>query len=86
VIELREAIGEFKVTDWREETYADRNPGKLTPAGNKGFFGAIDGSGRVEWLMCYREDGTAEYVGMQQMDGTIDGHSWRVRGHRSGKF
>lgn len=24
--------------------------------------------------MCYREDGTAEYVGMQEIDGAIDGH------------
>jgi hypothetical protein len=37
--------------------------------------GDIDGSGRVEWLMCYREDGAAEYVGMQEIDGAIDGHN-----------
>jgi uncharacterized protein DUF3224 len=76
VIELKDATGEFKVTDWHEETYADRDPGKLTRAGGtQDFSGDIDGSGRVEWLMCYREDGTAEYVGMQEIDGTVDGHT-----------
>jgi hypothetical protein len=73
-IGVSEVRGEFKVSNWREETYAEREPGKLTRAGgDQEFSGAIQGSGHVEWLMCYREDGTAAYVGMQEIDGTLDG-------------
>ena len=71
---MTKARGEFTVTSWREETYAEREPGKLTRAGGEQTFsGAAKGSGSVEWLMCYREDGTATYVGMQQIEGTLDG-------------
>lgn len=68
------ATGEFKVTGGHEETYADRQPGRLTRAGGtQAFRGGIDGIGRIEWLMCYRGDRTAEFVGMQQIDGAVDG-------------
>lgn len=71
---MKETTGEFKVTGWEEQTYSDRERGKLTRAsGPQAFSGGIEGVGRVEWLMCYREDGTADYVGMQEIDGTIDG-------------
>ena len=71
---MTKARGEFTVTGWREETYAEREPGKLTRAGGEqSFSGAVKGSGSVEWLMCYREDGTATYVGMQQIEGTLGG-------------
>jgi Protein of unknown function (DUF3224) len=73
---VKEATGEFRVTDMTEEAYAERDPGKLTRAGGaQEFSGDIEGSGRVQWLMCYREEGTADYVGMQEIDGTIDGRS-----------
>jgi Protein of unknown function (DUF3224) len=74
VVGVKETTGEFKVTGMDEQTYADRDPGKLTRAsGPQEFAGGIEGIGRVEWLMCYRDDGTADYVGMQEIDGTIDG-------------
>jgi hypothetical protein len=57
-----------------EETYAERRPGKLTRAnGTQKFDGDIKGTGRVEWLMCYRKDKTAEYVGLQEISGTLGG-------------
>jgi hypothetical protein len=71
---LSEATGEFKVTGMGEETYAQLRPGKLTHAnGTQVFTGDIKGTGSVEWLMCYRKDKTARYVGMQQISGTLDG-------------
>jgi hypothetical protein len=71
---LKKATGEFKVTGGHEETYSERNPGRLTRAGGtQEFSGDIEGTGRIEWLMCFRADKTAEFVGMQEIDGTIDG-------------
>lgn len=71
---LLKATGEFKITGGREETYAERNPGRLTRAGGtQEFTGGIDGAGTIEWLMCYLGDRTAQFVGMQQIDGAIAG-------------
>jgi hypothetical protein len=74
------ATGKFKVAGWDERTYAEIGSGrKLTQASVKqAFSGDIAGDGSVEWLMCYRPDETAEFVGLQRIDGRI--------GERSGSF
>ena len=74
VREVLKATGEFKITGGHEEMYSDRNPGRLTRAGGtQAFSGGIDGVGRIEWLMCYRPDRTADFVGLQEVDGAVDG-------------
>ena len=40
--------------------------------------GDIEGSGSVEWLMCYRDQGQARFLGLQHVDGRL--------GDRSGSF
>jgi hypothetical protein len=76
VTEVKKATGQFKITGGHEETYAERNPGRLTRSGGaQEFSGDIEGTGRIEWLMCYRGDRSAEFVGMQQIEGTLDGRT-----------
>ena len=36
------------------------------------FDGAVVGDGAVEWLMSYRNDGTARFVGLQLVRGTVE--------------
>jgi hypothetical protein len=73
---VKKATGRFTITGGHEETYSDRNPGRLTRAGgNQQFSGDIEGTGRIEWIMCYRADRTAEFVGIQEIHGTIDGRT-----------
>jgi hypothetical protein len=73
---VRTANGRFRITGAREETYSDRKPGRLTRAGGtQEFSGGIEGAGRIEWLMCYRGDRTAEFVGIQEIAGTIEGRT-----------
>lgn len=76
----RHATGTFEVTSWDEQTYAElEGGGKLTRASvAQAFTGDIDGEGAVEYLMCYREDGTASVVGLQRIDGRV--------GDRAGSF
>ena len=84
---MREATGRFQVTGMGEETYDDRERGKLTKAnGAQEFSGSVEGRGSVEWLMCYLEDGTAEYVGLQTVDGSLDGRSGSFVLTASGRF
>lgn len=71
---MKKATGTFRITGGREDVYADRNPGRLTRAGGEqAFSGDVEGTGRVEWLMCYRGDRTAEFVGLQEIAGSLDG-------------
>jgi hypothetical protein len=70
-----QATGTFKIDSWDEEPYAD----KLTRAQVKATYsGDIEGQGETEWLMCYREDKTADFVGFQRIVGRV--------GERSGSF
>ena len=74
------AQAEFEVQSWDESTYEELNgDAKLTRASvGQGFTGDLEGAGSVEWLMCYREDKTADFVGLQRFVGRI--------GSRSGSF
>lgn len=67
------ATSTFTIDHWDEHPYRDATAGgKLTRARvTQTFAGDIDGHGDVEWLMCYRSDGTADFVGLQYFVGRI---------------
>jgi hypothetical protein len=71
---MKSAIGEFTIGSWNEETYQDlEGEAKLTRASvEQEVSGDLTGTGTVEWLMCYRADGSARFVGLQRFDGSID--------------
>jgi hypothetical protein len=74
------AQAKFEVQSWEENAYVElEGDAKLTRASvGQAFTGDLDGEGSVEWLMCYREDKTAEFVGLQRFVGRL--------GSRSGTF
>ena len=80
--------GEFTLSSWNEETYAEREgERKLTRATvTQDLAGDITGKGEVEWLMSYGEDGTAQFVGLQQFEGAIDGRRGSVVLETIGEF
>lgn len=81
------AKGEFNVTSWDEDPYAEYDEGKLTRADiTAELAGDVSGSGRVTWLMCYRKDGTADYVGLLDVSGTLDGREGGFVVSTSGSF
>lgn len=68
-----ELTGSFTVTSWDEEPYLE-GPGerKLSRATvSQDFEGDLVGSGSVQWLMCYAPDGTARFVGLQHVEGSV---------------
>jgi hypothetical protein len=73
----RRATGTFKLEGWDETAYGEAGDGgKLTRAAVKqAFSGEIEGEGAVEWLMCYRPDQTADFVGLQRIVGQVGGRS-----------
>jgi hypothetical protein len=67
----------FQVTGWNEEPLDERNDAaKLTSARvTKSYSGEIDGDSVTEWLMAYAEDGSATFVGLERINGTIAGRT-----------
>ncbi len=65
--------GSFQNTSWDEDTVEELHGGaKLTRASvTQDFTGDIEGDGAVQWLMAYRADGTAHFVGLQRVRATI---------------
>jgi hypothetical protein len=72
--------GSFEIASWNEEPYVQIDEArKLTRAEvTQTFSGDIEGEGSVQWLMCYRTDGTADWIGMQRIVGKVN--------ERSGSF
>jgi Protein of unknown function (DUF3224) len=83
-----QATGTFKIDSWDEQPYVETDEGgKLTRASVKQTFGGeIEGEGAVEWLMCYRPDQTADFVGHQRMVGRIGDRSGTVVLESTGAF
>jgi hypothetical protein len=77
---MTKATGTFEVASWQEDEYAALDGGgKLTRASvTQALSGDLEGDASVEWLMCYRPDGTADYTGLARVSGRL--------GDRAGDF
>jgi hypothetical protein len=82
------ATGAFQVLSWDENPYESGDDGrKLTEAvvGQR-FEGDLEGEGQARWLMCYRPDGTAAFVGLQRVEGTLEGRRGSLVFQTAGSF
>ena len=59
----------FALSAWDEKPYDEMNGvPKLTRASvNKSYQGDITGEGKLEYLMMYRDDGSASFIGMERV-------------------
>jgi hypothetical protein len=82
------ATARFTIESWDEQPYGE-GPGlpKLTRARvTKTFTGDIDGEGQVEYLMMYRSDGSATFVGLERVVGRVGGKTGTFVLQRTGQF
>jgi hypothetical protein len=82
------ANARFAIKSWDEKPYSEK-PGepKLTQASvSKSFTGDIEGESQVEYLMMYRTDGTATFVGLERISGKIGGKAGSFVLQRTGVF
>jgi len=76
---MTKATGTFEVTGGSEDAYEEEGGVKLTHAsGTQRFEGDMAADGAVHWLMLYRADKTAHFVGLQRVTGSL--------GDREGAF
>src|SRR3990170_4853965 len=82
------ANARFAIKNWDENAYSEgQDLPKLTRASvTKTFTGDIDGEGHVEYLMMYRSDGTADFVGLERIIGRIAGKNGSFVLRRAGVF
>jgi len=71
------AEGTFTVASWEEDTYEDLDGQEKLTKARMGFRlrGDLNGDLVSDSLMYYREDGTAEYTGLQRFTGQVAGRS-----------
>jgi len=82
------AKARFAITKWDEKPYSEGDGlPKLTRASvTKKLTGDIDGESHVEYLMAYRPDGTASFVGIERVTGRIGDRSGTFVLQRTGAF
>jgi hypothetical protein len=69
--------GTFDIKSWDEKPISEGNGlPKITRAiVSKTFAGEIEGTSTLEYLMMYRKDGSANFVGMERIVGRVGGKS-----------
>ena len=82
------ANARFAIKNWDEKPWSEgEGLPKLTRASvEKTYTGDIAGDAHVEYLMMYRADGTAAFVGIERIVGRIAGRSGSFVLQRSGVF
>ena len=84
----RTANARFAITSWDEQPYVEgQGQPRLTRASvAKKLTGDIEGESHTEYLMMYRADGTATFVGIEQVVGRVAGKSGSFVIQRLGGF
>src|SRR5436190_16568789 len=82
------ANAQFTIKSWDEKPYSEgSDQPKLTRAVvSKTFTGDIAGDGHVEYLMMYRADGSAAFVGLERIVGRVAGKAGTFVLQRAGTF
>ncbi len=78
----------FTLNAWDEKPYNEMKGGpKLTRASvTKAYQGDITGEGKLEYLMMYRDDGSASFIGLERLVGSVGGRSGSFVLQHTGTF
>jgi hypothetical protein len=84
----RTANARFAIKSWDEKAYNEGHDlPRLTRATvAKAFTGDIEGESHVEYLMMYRSDGSATFVGLERVVARLNGKSGTFVLERRGVF
>jgi hypothetical protein len=85
---MKTANARFAIKTWDEKPYGEGpDLPKLTRASvAKSFTGDLEGEGHVEYLMTYRADGSATFVGLERVVGRLGGKTGSFVLQRTGVF
>jgi hypothetical protein len=82
------AAATFALKSWDEKPYDEmKGMPKLTHvSATKSYQGDIAGEGKIEYLMMYRDDGSAIFNGLERVVGVVAGRSGSFVLQHSGTF
>jgi uncharacterized protein DUF3224 len=80
------AKARFAIKTWDEQPYSEGPPKMTRATVTKTFTGDIEGEGHVEYLMMYRSDGSATFVGLERIVGRVGGKAGAFVLQRTGVF
>ena len=85
---MKTANARFAIQSWDETPYSEGpDQPKLTKAAvAKKYTGDLEGEAHAEYLMMYRADGTASFVGLERFAGRLGGRSGSFVLQRTGVF
>ena len=84
----KQAKATFGIKSWDEKTYNEMEGApKLTRVNaTKSYQGDIEGEGKLEYLMMYRSAGSASFMGLERVTGSIGGRSGSFVLQHTGTF
>jgi hypothetical protein len=84
----KSANARFAIKTWDEKAYSETpDLPRLTRASvTKSYTGDIQGEGQVEYLMMYRGDGSATFVGLERIVGKLGAKTGTFVLQRTGVF
>jgi hypothetical protein len=84
----KQARATFTLKSWDEKNYDEiEGTPKLTRvSATKSYKGDIEGEGKLEYLMMYRTDGSASFIGLERVTGSVGGRSGSFVLQHSGTF
>jgi len=82
------ANARFAIKSWDEKPWSEgQDVPKLTRAVvTRSYTGDITGEGQVEYLMMYRSDGSATFLGLERLTGRLAGKTGSFVLQRTGVF
>lgn len=82
------ASASFNIESWEEKPLHEKEglPKMSRVSAIVNYQGDIEGEGRVEYLMVYREDGSADFIGMERVRGQLAGHAGSFVLRHAGTF
>ena len=85
---MKTAKARFAIKSWDEKPWNEgQDRPRLTRASvTRTYTGDIEGDGQVEYLMMYRGDGSATFVGLERVVGRVGGKSGTFVLQRTGVF
>jgi hypothetical protein len=78
----------FKITSWNEEPISEQGDGgKLARVQvTSSYRGELKGQGELEYVMAYKSDGSATFMGYEKVQGSLSGKSGSFVFEHRGEF
>ena len=80
--------GTFDIDDWDESTFAGTEGSTRLTAATvaKSYHGDLEGTAKLTYLMTYRPDGTASFMGHELVETAVDGKKGSFALKHDGEF